>query len=280
MSGGGAVDVPIAAPGLAVRVTGPGVPCLMYHWVHDDLGERLRLYGVTPRAFAAQVRWMRRAGYRTCTLEEMLDHLDGRSILPPRTVFLTFDDGYRDNLENAGPVLEEAGWTAVIFAVVDCVGGTNAWDARYGDKPRAIVSWDEIRRHDGKTFRFEVHSRTHPQLPRVDRARALDEIAGAKKRFEDELGRQAVCFSYPHGAFNLPIEAIVRGAGFRSAVTDRMGTNRPGEHPLRIRRTMITSRDNLPTFALKVATGYGAQGLLRETIRRARRRPEPWETSA
>jgi peptidoglycan/xylan/chitin deacetylase (PgdA/CDA1 family) len=251
----------------------------MYHWVNEDLGRRLRLYGVTPETFAAHVRWMRAMGYRSCTLDEFLDHVAGRSILPPRTVLLTFDDGYRDNLENAGPVLEAAGFTAVIFLVVDRVGGTNAWDAKHGDAPRELVSWDEVRRHDGAVFRFEVHSRTHPRLPTLDPARAADEITGAKRRFEDELGREALCFSYPHGEFDLGVERLVREAGFRAAVTDRMGTNRPGEHPLRIRRTMVTSRDVWPTFALKVATGYGAQGLVRESVRRLRGRPEPWERS-
>ena len=277
MSHGGAADLPLAAPGLSVRFRGPGVACLMYHWVNVDLGRRLRLYGVTPKAFAAQVRWMREAGYRSCTLDEFLDHVEGRSILPPRTVLLTFDDGYRDNIDNAGPVLEAAGWNAVIFAVVDCVGGTNAWDAKHGDRPRELLSWDEIRSHDGGVFRFEVHSKTHPRLPGLERARAVDEIAGAKKRFEDELGRETACFSYPHGEFDRRVEQIVREAGFRAAMTDRLGTNRPGEHPLRLRRTMVTSRDVWPTFAFKVSTGYGAQGLLRESLRRARGLPEPWE---
>lgn len=252
---------------------------MMYHWVDDRLGDRLRLYGVTPRALGSQIRWMKAAGYRSCTLEEMLDHVEGRSPLRDRAVLVTFDDGYRDNIENAGPLLEAAGWSAVVFVVVDRVGGVNAWDAKHGDPPRELASWDEIRRTDGRTFRFEVHSRTHPELPLVDRTRAVDEIAGAKERFEDAVGREAICFSYPHGAFNLDLEAIVRDAGYRVAVTDRMGRNRPGEHPLRIRRTMVTSRDIFATFAFKVATGYGAQGWARDVARRCLGRPERWEAS-
>lgn len=280
MSVSSAADLPIAAPGVGARVTGPGVPVLMYHWVSEDLGNRLRLYGVTPGALAAHVRWMGRAGYRASGLLEFLDHVEGRTPLPPKRVLLTFDDGYRDNLETAAPILEAAGWTAVVFVVVDRAGGVNAWDLRYGDSPRAILTWDEIRRSDGKVLRFEVHSRTHPRLTLLDDARARDEIVGAKKRFEDELGRAAACFSYPHGEFDLRLEEFVREAGFRSAVTDRQGRNRPGEHPLRIRRTMITSRDVLPTFALKIATGYGAYGLAAEAKRRALGRPESWEIPA
>lgn len=243
---------------------GDGVPVLMYHWVNDDLGDRLRLYGVRPAVFAGQVRRLRSAGYRAVSLQDLLRHLAGEIALPPRSLVVTLDDGYVDNLENVGPVLEEAGWTATIFVVTDHVGGVNEWDLHAGDPPRRLFGWDEARRLDGKVFRFEPHSRTHPFLTRVDAVRAREEIVGSKKRFEDELGRAAEIFSYPHGEFDAVSEAIVKECGFRGAVTDIWGLNRAGGDPFRIRRTMITSRDILPTFAIKILTGYGAYNLADE----------------
>ena len=250
-------------------VAGAGVPVLMYHWVDENLGDRLRLYGVTPRAFGSQMRWLRAAGYAAAPLEALPSHLDGTRPLPGRRVVLTFDDGYRDNVERAGPVLEALGWTATIFVVTDHAGGVNAWDLGHGDAPRSLVTWDEMRRLDGRTFRFEPHSRTHPFRPRVDDASAREEIAGSKRRLEDELGREALAFSYPHGEFDARLEGIVREAGFRLAVTDLMGLNRRSADPLRVRRTKITSRDVAPTYAFKVATGYGVYGLVNEMRRRA-----------
>lgn len=250
-------------------VSGLGVPVLMYHWIDDDLGERLKLYGVTPGAFGRQMRGLRAAGYAAAPIEALPAHLDGTRPLPGRRVVLTFDDGYRDNVERAGPVLEALGWTATIFVVTDHAGGVNAWDLEHGDAPRSILTWDEMRRLDGRTFRFEPHSRTHPFLPRLDDAPAREEIVGSKRRLEDELGREALAFSYPHGEFDPRLEAIVREAGFRLAVTDLMGLNRRSTDPLRVRRTMITSRDVAPTYAFKVATGYGVYGLANEIRRRA-----------
>jgi len=239
-----------------------GIPALMYHWVSDDLGNRLRLYGVRPRSFASQVARLRAAGYRAVAVEDLLRHMGGEITLPPRSLVLTFDDGYADNIENAAPILEDAGWTATIFLVTDRMGGVNDWDLHHGDAPRRLMTWDDARRLDGATFRFEPHSRTHPFLDRVrEDARVRDEISGSKKRLEDELGRPAGVFSYPHGAFDARAEAMVREAGFRAAVTDLSGLNRRGTDPLRTRRTMITSRDVLPTFAFKVLTGYGMQAL-------------------
>lgn len=240
---------------------GPGVPVFMYHWVHDDLGEALRLYGVTPAAFRSQIAWLRRLGRRTLGLRELLEHMRGERPAPPRSIVLTFDDGYVDNAENALPVLAGAGMTATVFVVTDHAGGVNAWDAPHGDAPRPLLTWDRMRALDGETLRFEPHSRTHPQLPAVAPERAREEISGAKKRLEDELGRASLAFAYPHGAYDDRVEGMVRDAGFEMALTVTQGLNRPGDDPLRVRRTMVTSRDVAPTFLFKAATGYGALGL-------------------
>jgi peptidoglycan/xylan/chitin deacetylase (PgdA/CDA1 family) len=235
----------------------------MYHWVDEALGDRLRLYGVTPRAFASQISWLRRLGKRSIDLPRLLDHVSGAAPAPRGAIVLTFDDGYVDNAENALPLLEAAGMTATVFVVTDHAGGTNAWDARHGDAPRPLLTWDRMRALDGKVLRFEPHSRSHPELPAVARERARQEIEGSKKRLEDELGREALAFSYPHGAADPVLERMVEEAGFRLAVTDRQGLNRAGDHPLRIRRTMITSRDVAPTYVVKAVTGWGVMGWLR-----------------
>jgi len=252
---------------------GPAVPVLMYHWVHPDPGHHLRLYGVTPAAFARQMSHLKSAGYRAADLQDLLAHLSGTRPLGPRRVVLTFDDGYRDNVEYAGPILADLGWTATIFVVTDHAGGTNAWDVRHGDPSRALLSWDEIRRHDGGVFNFEPHSRTHPNLTEIDPARARDEIEGSRDRLEDELGRRARVFAYPHGAHNNYLDALSRAAGYAAAVTDRQGRNPPGTDPFLIRRTMITSRDILPTYAFKVMTGYGVHGMALAFLRRVAGHP-------
>ena len=209
-------------------LSGRGVPVLMYHWVNPDLGDRLRLYGVTPDAFGRQIRGLRASGYRSATFDDLLRHLSGAAPLPPKRIVITLDDGYCDNVEYAGPILEEAGFTATIFLVTDRAGGVNEWDLKHGDPARPILGWSEVRRLDGGVFRFEPHSRTHPELTRVDPARAREEIVGAKQAMEDQLGRGVTVFSYPHGAFHLGLEAIVREAGYTSAVTDLQGLNRRG----------------------------------------------------
>ena len=50
--------------------------------------------------------------------------------LPPRAVLLTFDDGYRDNLENALPILRRHGYPAVLFVPIGFLDDAPAAPAR------------------------------------------------------------------------------------------------------------------------------------------------------
>ena len=123
-----------------------GTVVFMYHWVDAFLGDRLRLYGVTPESFAAQMDALARAG-RTCLrLDTLEQHLRAGTEPPPDTFVITFDDGYEDLETTVAPMLERHGFTATVFVVTDCAGGVNTWDLKNGDPPRRLLGWDAMRR--------------------------------------------------------------------------------------------------------------------------------------
>lgn len=68
------------------------------------------------RGFERQVRLLARAG-TVVPLGPALQRLAEGRRLPRRAVAITFDDGYRDNLEHAVPVLERLGLPATFFLV-------------------------------------------------------------------------------------------------------------------------------------------------------------------
>ena len=85
---------------------------LMYHKVNDRPENPL---SVPVGLFDEQMAQLRDLGYRVVGLEAVLDHYTSGCPLPERAVLITFDDGYRDNLEHAAPVLERHGYPAVLF---------------------------------------------------------------------------------------------------------------------------------------------------------------------
>jgi peptidoglycan/xylan/chitin deacetylase (PgdA/CDA1 family) len=243
-----------------------GTVVFMYHWVDAFLGDRLRLYGVTPASFAAQMDALARAG-RTClSLPSLEQHLREGTEPPPDSFALTFDDAYEDLDTTVAPLLERHGFTATVFVVTDCAGGVNSWDLQHGDPPRRLLGWDAMRRLDGKTYRFEAHSCSHPMLPRVPAERARREIVDSKRRLEDELSREVPVFSYPHGEYSPREEAMVAEAGYRCAVTDDRGLNRRGVPPLRVKRVMVTSEDGPLGFAFKARTGHDLRSAARQLL--------------
>jgi peptidoglycan/xylan/chitin deacetylase (PgdA/CDA1 family) len=74
------------------------------------------------RGFRRQLAAIRRFG-TVVPLDDALAALRNGVPLPPRAVALTFDDGYRDNLELAAPELQRLGMPATVFLVPAIVSG-------------------------------------------------------------------------------------------------------------------------------------------------------------
>lgn len=80
-----------------------------------------------PRGLARQLRILRRVANVVPLAAALADLSAGRP-LPPRAVAITFDDGYRDNLTLAAPLLRELELPATCFLVPGFLGRTTrAW---------------------------------------------------------------------------------------------------------------------------------------------------------
>ena len=88
---------------------------LMYHKVNDLWPNPTT---VPTALFAEQMALLGELGYVPVSLDAVRDHYLHGAPLPPGAVLITFDDGYRDNLENAVPVLQQHGYPAVVFVPI------------------------------------------------------------------------------------------------------------------------------------------------------------------
>src|SRR5438045_3041258 len=85
---------------------------LMYHRVADVRHDPWGL-AVAPERFDEQIAYLKQD--RTpMSMEEFVQRLRNKN-LPANAVAVTFDDGYRDNLVNAKPVLARYGVPATLF---------------------------------------------------------------------------------------------------------------------------------------------------------------------
>jgi peptidoglycan/xylan/chitin deacetylase (PgdA/CDA1 family)/CelD/BcsL family acetyltransferase involved in cellulose biosynthesis len=90
--------------------TEPTAHILYFHRINNDLDPFFP--ATTTKLFSECMRFMARSK-KVVSLNDLVTHLDGDSTEP---VFaITFDDGYRDNYENAFPILQNLGLPATIF---------------------------------------------------------------------------------------------------------------------------------------------------------------------
>lgn len=69
--------------------------------------------------------------YHAVSLARIVDWMEGRADLPERAVAVTFDDGYRNVLTHAAPVLSRLDIPATLFVATDFVfGGEMLWTDR------------------------------------------------------------------------------------------------------------------------------------------------------
>lgn len=91
------------------------LPVLMYHYISNYPNS----ISVSPKHFEEHCRGMAESGWRGISLQEAEFFFLKGEPLPPKSVLITFDDGYLDNFVYAWPLLQKYGHKGVIFAVTE-----------------------------------------------------------------------------------------------------------------------------------------------------------------
>jgi peptidoglycan/xylan/chitin deacetylase (PgdA/CDA1 family) len=227
-----------------------------FHRVHDaDSSDSLT---VGAAAFERHCRFFKRH-FQVVPLRELVHRLaHGHSI--DRHLAITFDDGYRDNFDNARPVLEKLALPATFFVVTDWMGSrvVPEWDRERGVQ-HPWMTWDEVRALHQHGFEIGAHTRSHVDLGAVSPAEARAEVLGARLELEQQLGARVESCAYPFGGRQHVSEAnreVVKSAGFRCCCSGFGGTNPAGTNPFFLRRVPITPWHVSPhQFGFEVALG-------------------------
>ena len=136
------------------------VPVLMYHsvkaarkneWVHPMLS-------LTLEEFYRHLRLFKLFGCKSFFFDDLVDHIEGKNKLPNRSLILTFDDGYRDNLVFAFPLLKKYGLKATIWVNPEFVDDSDDTIApTLEDYWNGKVTLQELQKIDGFLNWAEMH---------------------------------------------------------------------------------------------------------------------------
>ncbi|MEM1402517.1 MAG: polysaccharide deacetylase family protein [Pseudomonadota bacterium] len=232
---------------------------LMYHMVREHRpGAAFNKLRVPPAAFEAQLAWLSSRGWHFATMSE----LGSGDALPTKTVVLTFDDGYEDNLLNADAVLKRYGARATLYLVEDRVDRdwSTSKKAHHDsgelmEEPK--LSDDQLRSMiDSGRWELGGHTRTHANLASVSSEARRREIIDARTTLAAQFDVPVESFAYPFGIYGPEDVATVRDAGFTTAVTTEEGiAPQPYEHPLELPRIKVSGKDGLFAFRLRLRSG-------------------------
>jgi peptidoglycan/xylan/chitin deacetylase (PgdA/CDA1 family) len=231
------------------------IPILMYHSIESmPKSTVMRSLHVSPKNFKFQMWLLRIMGYRALSLKHLRPYLDGKK--NGRVVGLTFDDGYKNNLINALPILKKYNFSATCYIVSEAIGSSNIWDLHNNITQRPLMNENEINQWLKHGMDIGAHSQTHADLTCISYEQAQKEINDCKVFLEEKFKIPITDFCYPFGHFNEFICNITKKSGYLTATSMMRGRASPLSNRFKLPRIPINYRTMHHLFVIKLLTGY------------------------
>ena len=217
------------------------IPILMYHEIYgpDEQGDLRGLtnpaYNTEWSRFRSQMGWVRSAGIRTLTIDELVSDF----VLPrEKTICLTFDDGWLGNYTNAYPILRGYGFKATFFVAADLIG-----------KPY-YVTWNQLKEMQSSGMSIQSHTVTHRALGDMAESDVRFELEESKRIIEERLNSEVNHLSLPHGSRSLLTWQIAREFGYKTICTSDVGFRTRDSKSPWLKRICIGDRISGEKFSL------------------------------
>ena len=197
---------------------------LVYHGIADPNGGDPARLLTSPRHLDAHVRFLKGRGYRFLTAEELLDEGKPRG----RTAVLTFDDGFRNWVTVAQPLLERHGVRGTFYV---CPGRFREQHPEVSGDEGRLLDAAETKELADSGMELGSHTLTHPDLRSLDDETLAHELRESKDAVEELTGRPCRTLAYPYGLHDERVTQAVAEAGYELAFTWLPGPWRPLEAP-------------------------------------------------
>ena len=204
-----------------------GFPILEYHMIKDKAAADEYEYAVPVEDFKAQLDYLKAEGYETITLQEYMRARKGKAVLPKKPIVLTFDDGYEDNYTTLLPMLEERGMKGTVYMVTNDIG-----------RP-GYLTWDQLRDMQNRCIELGSHTANHQPLTELSSQMRQDELRLSKLLMEWNGLKTIYAFSYPNGAYDDELLALLKENEYLTAVTGDAGLNDMKTNPYLLHRINI-----------------------------------------
>ncbi len=256
---------------------------LTYHRIAEHVaGLPKPLHNVQPRRFREQLLGLQRRGFTFWPLSKALEcHASGDRI-PPRTLLITFDDGFQTVYTEAWPVLKDLQIPATVFVNTAFLDSRDsfpfdAWGVAYSDRAPAPtyrpLTTEQCREMLKHTL-VQIGAHTHSHEDFRGRTDAFyDDTKKSVDIVRTRLGVQDVTFAFPYGSRNAGFvtdELIdaARRAGAVCGLAVESAVVPSAADPFSWGRFNVFPWDNSATLAAKLGGWYSWAPELKQRLSR------------
>ncbi len=195
------------------------VAILGYHRFSDtpNISRRLLPTTIHIGKFRTQMQLLVDNEIPVISMGDFLAWRRGERNLPPFSVIITLDDGWKSTYDLALPVLKEFSFPFTIYLYTAFLNG--------GGKTLTFEQIDEMVAAGAE---IGSHSVSHQDLRKRGRrseelhlAYLKEETEGSRRRLQEQLGIDPLTFSYPYGVYNQQVIEACEEARYQAMVTVR-----------------------------------------------------------
>jgi peptidoglycan/xylan/chitin deacetylase (PgdA/CDA1 family) len=201
---------------------------LAYHKVGEPPGGWNTWSYISKDTFHSHLQYLDQNGWQVLGIDDFVVGLLQQETWHQKSALITFDDGYRSNLDVAVPLLRKFGYGGVIFVPTKFIGGYNAFDADIFYEPREpICGWEELRQLESNGISVQSHGVSHRRFSDLSAIQQQQEVFISKAVLEAGLGKRLELFSFPYGdtgADPRGVADMLARAGYRAACLYGGGT--------------------------------------------------------
>ena len=212
---------------------------ILYHAIGTKLDFDTYGISISKKKFLEHIIYLK-DNYKIIPIDESY-----KNNLDRKTISITFDDGYKDNLY-ALEICEKYNIPFTLYITTGFIGQLN------------YLSKEDIQKFSKSNLCvLGTHSVTHPHLNELSYNEQYKELEESKKTLEDIVGYPITHFSYPHGCYNNDTIDIIEKLGYNIISSSHIGLNNKNNLELKkLKRIEIVASDTLRNLERKILGYY------------------------
>ena len=224
----------------------PEVPILCYHRIRNILssdGSNMKVYSVTPSAFAEQMKALSENGFHTVLPAQLDEYLTHNGKLPSKPIMITFDDTREEHFNIGAAEMNKYGFKGVFFIMTISINRS-----KYMTKEQIKILSD-----DGNVI--GAHSWDHHMVTKYEGEDWENQLTKPKKKLENIIGKPVNYFAYPDGIWNQAAITQIQKNGYKLAFI--LSTKRDSTQTLfTIRRIIVSGTWSTPGFLKAIQSSF------------------------